>query len=170
MHHHRMIDIRLYRRTLILLCLVICVVLTSPRLAIAEDTSVWMWPTRIPVTVTRSFNPPEQPWLPGHRGVDLDVPVGSTLYAPADGTVAFAGVVASRPVLSIRHLGITSTYEPVTALVTVGQYVRRGDAIGIVEDGHTPGPLHWGAKISKNTYVDPIRLTIGPTVLKEWDG
>ncbi|WHF23931.1 hypothetical protein QJS66_06860 [Kocuria rhizophila] len=38
-----------------------------------------------------------QKWLPGHRGVDLSAPPGSSLRSPA-GVVSFSGVVVDREV------------------------------------------------------------------------
>ncbi|WP_241157641.1 M23 family metallopeptidase [Schaalia sp. ZJ1691] len=130
----------------------------------------WSWPTGHPVSVIRSFDPPAHDWLPGHRGVDLDVAQGAIIRAPADGVVSFSGIVVNRGVVSVRHGAITSTFEPVTPLVHQGQHVVRGDVLARLEAGHIPGGLHWGAKTGKKTYVDPLRLLIGDIVLKPWDG
>ena len=46
------------------------------------------------VHVLRAFDRPEHDWLPGHRGVDLSLPVGGQVVAAGPGVVAFAGVVA----------------------------------------------------------------------------
>lgn len=131
---------------------------------------VWEWPTGSPVAVTRAFDPPAMPWLSGHRGVDLAAPIGKPIHAPADGSVVFAGDLAGRGVLSILHSGgLRSTYEPVKPLVEVGQKVSVGDEIAIVEPGHNPSGLHWGARYGKNEYVNPLRFLVGPSVLKPWD-
>ena len=42
--------------------------------------------------VVRGFDPPEQRWLPGHRGVDLTATPGAAVRAAGDGRVRFAGV------------------------------------------------------------------------------
>lgn len=132
----------------------------------------WSWPTGGPVPVVRSFDPPELPWLSGHRGVDLDVPIGSAVHAPSEGRVIYAGPLAGRGVLSIEHQGkhgpIRSTFEPVEVLVAQGDWVSRGQVVATVQAGHAPGNLHWGAKISRTRWIDPLRMLTGETVLKPW--
>ena len=130
----------------------------------------WTWPTVGPTPVVRAFDPPFNPWLAGHRGVDLDVPLGTTITSPADGKVVYAGKLVDRGVISIRHAGgIRSTFEPVDVLVSTGDFVARGQAVAVVVEGHAPGSLHWGAKISSDEYVDPLRFVRGKIVLKPWD-
>lgn len=136
-----------------------------------SDLGLWRWPTPSPVAVNRPFDPPAKPWLSGHRGVDLDAPVGSTICSPAPGVVVFSGKVVDREVVSIMHAGgLRSTYEPVKPLVQKGDAVSAGDPIATVEDGHSPGPLHWGARFERNEYVNPLRMLVGPSVLKPWEG
>lgn len=131
----------------------------------------WQWPTGEPVPVVEAFAPPAHDWLPGRRGVALQYPAPSPVYACASGTVTTAGPVAGRGVISIRHdVGgrvIWSTYLPVTPSVAVGDRVEKGDVIGVVE-GDSP-TLHWGAKTGRRTYIDPIRLTLGHPRLLPWD-
>lgn len=144
--------------------------LKQPAFAAYEPQALWQWPTGSPVAVTRAFDPPSMPWLSGHRGVDLHAPIGSALRAPAEGTVIFSGTVVDRQVLSIMHDGgLRSTYESVVPLVEVGQVVSAGDPIATVAPGHSPGPLHWGARFERNQYVNPLRMLVGPSVLKPWD-
>ncbi len=129
----------------------------------------WQWPTGRPVTVNRAFEPPALPWLSGHRGVDLGASVGQVIVAPAAGQVAFAGLVVDRQTVSILHRdGLRSTYEPVVPLVSAGEQVVAGQPIATVAPGHEPGPLHWGARFGKNEYVNPLRMLVGPSVLKPW--
>lgn len=137
--------------------------------AAGDQSGVWQWPLANPAPVTRSFDPPQFPWLPGHRGVDLAAPLGSTVRSPAAGTVVYAGVLVDRGVVSIEHVGgIRSTYEPVTALVGVGTVVAAGDPIATIDPGHHPGTLHWGARIGADHYIDPLSLVLGPVALKPW--
>ncbi len=117
----------------------------------------------------REFDDLEYNWLSGHRGVDLDWDPGSSVYAAADGTVVYAGIVVDRPVVSISHGKIRSTYEPISPSVSVGEVVAQGQVIGTLLPGHSPGGLHWGAKINASTYVNPLRMMVGPIVLKPWD-
>ena len=74
----------------------------------------FLWPTGGKAEVVRRFDPPAQRWLSGHRGVDLDAQEGSTIFAAGAGTVAFAGKVAEKNVVSIDHGSLRTTYEPVT--------------------------------------------------------
>jgi murein DD-endopeptidase MepM/ murein hydrolase activator NlpD len=110
--------------------------------------------------VTRAFDPPEDNWLPGHRGVDLLGEDHAIVAAAMDGVVVFASMLATRPVISIRHLDLTTTYEPVEALVKVGDAVVAGQPIGYLVTGHPcPGSacLHWGLK-QGDVYLDPMSL------------
>lgn len=124
------------------------------------------WPLRPRPAVVTAFDAPAVRWQAGHRGVDLDGPVGSAVLAAAAGTVAFAGPVAGKPVVSIRHPdGLLTTYEPVVASVRAGTAVRRGDVIGTLDAGHPGCPvtacLHWGARRgfgSAATYLNPLSL------------
>ncbi|WP_223309901.1 M23 family metallopeptidase [Gordonia hankookensis] len=119
-----------------------------------------------PPAVIRGFDPPEHRWQPGHRGVDLSTSPGTVIHAAGAGTVQFAGVVAGRPVVSIRHAdALITTYEPVRASVRQGTTVRRGEEIGTVIAGHegcpAPACLHWGARRGQGraaTYLNPLAL------------
>ncbi len=119
--------------------------------------------------VSRGFDPPEQRWRAGHRGVDLAVDEGAQVRAAGSGTVVFAGTVVDRPVISIDHpVGIRTTYEPVEPAVSPGARVQRGDLIGVVHpgNGHCASPcLHWGARLGPDEYIDPLRL-LGPLVMR----
>ena len=80
----------------------------------------WVRPVQ-PGPVVAPFDPPEQDWLAGHRGVDLAAAVGEVVRAPADGTVTFAGKVAGRGVLVITHDdGLRTSLEPVVATAARG--------------------------------------------------
>ena len=114
--------------------------------------------------VLRPYDPPAQNWLPGHRGVDLRLDIGEEVLSAGDGTVAFVGVVAGTPTVSIQHEEIRTTYQPVHGWVSQGEVVREGDVIGKL--GHpfddAPG-LHWGARTGKDQYMNPLSL-LTPTI------
>ncbi len=95
----------------------------------------WAWPLSPRPTVMRGFDPPDKPWLSGHRGVDLQAADdGATVAAPAGGTVGFVGVVVDRPVITIDHgNGLRSSFEPVDSELEEGAPVAKGQAIGVVE-------------------------------------
>ncbi len=110
----------------------------------------------VPGPVVRGFDPPAKDWLPGHRGVDLAAPVGSSVRAAASGRVSVARVIAGRGVVTIVHGELRTTYEPVRARVRVGDQVDAGDVIGTVEAGHcASGCLHFGLKRG-DEYLDPL--------------
>ncbi|WP_307844812.1 M23 family metallopeptidase [Actinotalea solisilvae] len=127
----------------------------------------------VPGGAVRSrFDPPAQRWAAGHRGVDLDAPAGTTVVAPAAGTVVVAGPVVDRHVLTLLHDdGRRSSLEPVVAAVAVGARVEAGAVVGSVEPPPAathcaPRCLHWGVREGER-YVDPLALLpgAGPVVL-----
>jgi murein DD-endopeptidase MepM/ murein hydrolase activator NlpD len=129
-------------------------------------TSGWTWPVVGPVI--RGFDLPDDPYGAGHRGIDIAAPVGTSIVAPADGTVAFAGPVGGHLFLTIDHGGgLSSTYSWLTEnLVRKGAAVVRGQPIARTGWGH-PGALvphlHFGVKLD-GTYVDPFAY-LGPISL-----
>jgi hypothetical protein len=98
----------------------------------ARSRPVWAWPLQPEPRVVRPFDPPPKPWNPGHRGIDLSpgvAGVGASVLAVDGGVISHVGVIAGRGTVSVLHAGdIKSTYEPVSATVTYGQTVRRGQA------------------------------------------
>ncbi len=132
-------------------------------------TSRWAWPLDPAPDVARRFDPPDQPWLPGHRGVDLVASVGQSVLTPTGGRISWSGVVAGRAVVVVVHgNGLRSTFEPVAAVAPVGTSVARGDRVGRVTSstGHcTPGTcLHWGM-LRDETYLDPVSFVGGAPVV-----
>ncbi|WP_404387815.1 murein hydrolase activator EnvC family protein [Humibacillus xanthopallidus] len=120
----------------------------------------WSWPLEPVPQVARRFDPPDQPWLPGHRGVDLVGTVGQVVRSPTAGTVTYAGRLAGRGVVVVSHAdGLRSTFEPVTPSQPVGTAVAQGDPVGSIaaEPGHcAPAScLHWGV-LRGRTYLDPL--------------
>ena len=118
------------------------------------------WPLRS-VHLVEAFDGPAQPWLSGHRGVDLAAAEGDALLAPADGTVSFAGTVAGKQVVSLRHDGLTLTFEPAVTSRGVGARVSRGDAFAEVGErsDHCDGAcVHWGVRRADD-YLDPEPMT-----------
>lgn len=132
--------------------------------AAAPRAGEWVFPVGPPtgpVDVVRGFAPPEQAWHAGHRGVDLAAPAGAEVRAAGSGRITYAGPLAGRGVVVVDHGSLRTTYEPVSAGVTVGDEVNAGDPIGTlaVAGSHcAPGScLHWGAREGER-YVDPTGL------------
>jgi len=150
----------LHRAVAMLVCLVPFVAAPTP--AGAEPADEWAVPLGPPLVVVREFDPPPLRWLAGHRGVDLAAVAGATVRATVSGVVSYAGLVAGRGVVVIRHAGPSSdlrtTYEPVTPAVVVGQQVTAGDTVGVVAavPRHCAPAvcLHWGLRRG-TTYLDP---------------
>lgn len=123
------------------------------------------WPLAPPHPVLRAFQPPRTPFGPGHRGVDLGGSAGEPVLAAGSGLVLYAGPLADRSLVSVEHDGgLRTTYEPVRPSVRVGQYVTRGQVIGILLAGHPGCPaappvacLHWGVHRDR-VYLDPLLL------------
>ncbi|MDT9593867.1 M23 family metallopeptidase [Nocardioides zeae] len=130
---------------------------------------VGVWPLDPRPAVVERFDPPADPYGPGHRGVDLAGSVGQTVRAALGGRVTYAGRLAGKGVVVVAHGATRTTYEPVTAAVAVGDEVAAGAALGVLElAGSHCRPavcLHWGW-IEGETYLDPLRLVgAGPVRL-----
>lgn len=118
------------------------------------------WPVADP-QVTDGFDQPPRPWLPGHRGVDIRASPGGVLLAPADGVIAFAGQVAGKHVVTVRHGRLTSTFEPARTDSAVGAAVARGRPFATVEgasDHCGRECVHWGVKTGDDEYRNPTEL------------
>lgn len=136
---------------------------TVPALASAgvAPRAAWQWPLPGRPEVVKHFDPPEQRWLPGHRGIDLAGMTYTPVLAVADGTVSYSGSIAGIGIVSVTHQeGIRSTYQPVVERIEEGESVSAGDRIG---DLGAVGShcllrtcLHLGAVRDKDHYVDPL--------------
>lgn len=94
-----------------------------------------------------------------HKGLDIAVPTGTPIIAPADGTVTFAGMKTGYGYcVFIKHAyGFETRYGHCSQLMVVeGQQVRRGDIIALVgATGWAVGPhLHYEVLVGGN-HVDP---------------
>lgn len=144
---------------------------SAPPTSISWSVDRWRAPVD-PLVVLRRFDPPEQPWLPGHRGVDLRSRTGGTVRAAGAGRVTFAADLAGRGVVVVDHGTLRTTYEPVDAAVGVGQRVTAGEVIGAVGTGAghcgSGDCVHLGLRRGR-TYLDPL-LILGRAVtrLRPW--
>jgi hypothetical protein len=160
---------RRHRVLLILLLVVVILGLVLDAFAIAasaraDDPDDWAWPLEPQPEVVDGFDPPDDPYGAGHRGVDLAGRVGQPVLSVADGRVSFVGVIAGRGVVVVDHGAERSTYEPVIGEVRVDQRVHAGDPLGRLElVGSHCWPracLHLG-RIAGETYRDPLALLGG---------
>ena len=123
-------------------------------------------PSRAPLaasTTTSSYGMREHPVLGGmkqHKGIDLAAPVGTPVYATADGTVKRADWFSSYGLyVAIEHGGDLETrYAHMSRLaVAAGEHVRKGEIIGYVgTTGRSTGPhLHYEVRVGGEA-VNPI--------------
>ena len=140
----------------------------------ATAAPTWVWPLDPPPGVVEGFDPPDDPYGTGHRGVDLLGSPGQLVLAVAPGRVTFAGQVAGLDVVVVDHGRLRSTYQPVVAEVRVGAHVAAGDRLGTLTTyGSHCLPdtcLHLGARHGE-TYRDPLDfLPGGPLRLLPLEG
>lgn len=120
----------------------------------------WLWPVDGRRIVLEAFRAPADPWSPGHRGIDVAASIGAEVRAPADGVVAFRGIVVDRPLITISHPGeLVTTLEPISSDLSPGDAVVAGQVVGTVAaGGHTPrGALHVGVRL-RGDYINPMLL------------
>ena len=120
-----------------------------------------VWPLAGATDVVRPFEPPQDRFARGHRGVDLAGVAGQPVVAAMAGRISFAGSIAGRPVVVVQHGETRTTYEPVLAEVQVSDPVDRGERLGwLAAVGSHCAPaacLHWGWRRGE-TYLDPLTL------------
>jgi murein DD-endopeptidase MepM/ murein hydrolase activator NlpD len=151
----------LRRQLRLLIFLAVCLsvlAIPAPAIAVSALPTPAGWPLGGSPVVQRGFDPPTLTWSAGHRGVDLAAKPGQAILAAANGTVAFVGSIGGKPVISIDHRLVRTTYEPVVSDLHVGDRVAIGQVIGALgTGGHCPGCLHWGLREGKK-YLDPLLL------------
>lgn len=136
----------------------------------AAPTAGWSWPLAPRPALLRPFDPPDKPWMSGHRGVDLQAAAdGAPVTAPESGTVSFVGMVVDRPVITIDHgNGLRSSFEPVESGLAAGATVSKGDVLGTVLPGHCAATpcVHWGVRRGEE-YINPLSLVtdLRPSIL-----
>jgi len=133
-------------------------------------------PSRTPLaglTMTSNFGMRVHPVLGGmraHKGVDLAAPVGTPIYATADGVVGKAAWFGGYGLyVQLEHGNDLETrYGHMSRLnVAEGQTVHKGDILGYVgTTGRSTGPhLHYevrvdGVAVNPIPYMQPERVTL----------
>jgi murein DD-endopeptidase MepM/ murein hydrolase activator NlpD len=137
----------------------------------AED---WRLPVDGRLTVLSGFDPPEQRWQAGHRGVDLLSRPGAVVRSAGAGRVSFAGSIGGLGSVAVTHAdGTRTTYQPLVPGVRKGDLVDPGSPLGrlAVAGGHClPATcLHWG-RLRGQVYLDPLLLVRRgpPRLLPVW--
>ncbi|MGK3952689.1 murein hydrolase activator EnvC family protein [Microbacterium sp. I2] len=172
MRPHRPSGIR-PRRIVVTLALTALLVVVTPAASglaapapVATEAPVangrWIWPLA-GYRLERAFVAPPHRYGPGHRGIDLRAVGGRDVRAPAAGTIAFAGQVAGRPVLTIDHGdGLVTTLEPIDSVLVPGTAVAASEFVGTIgAGGHaSAGSLHFGVRLH-GEYINPMLLLGG---------
>lgn len=106
-------------------------------------------------------------WGRMHNGTDFAAPIGTPVYAPADGVVVYAAWSSGYGrLIKIQHeFGVETRYAHLSRInVTKGQRVSRGERIGdIGNSGRSTGPhLHYevrvgGRPINPMVYIKAAR-------------
>src|SRR3954464_12590745 len=110
--------------TAVVVALSSSIVFAAP--AAAQAASVEYSPP-VDAPVSDPFRPPASPYGPGNRGIEYATTPGSPVAAAADGTVVFAGYVAAKQWITVRHAdGVRTTYGPMADVSVVsGATVQR---------------------------------------------
>ena len=136
-------------------------------LASAEAARQTETPALVPAvgTITSGFGMRRHPVLHVHQmhsGVDIVVPVGSSVAAPADGVVKTVGQSSTLGTyVEVEHAaaGVVTVYGHLSrALVRVGQKVKRGDELARSgNSGRSTGPhVHYEVRdLATHAATDP---------------
>ena len=133
---------------------------------IAAQKAPFTMPVKNNYRFTSGFGPR---WGRMHKGTDFAAPVGTPIYAPADGVVTFAGWSSGYGrLVKIKHdFGIETRYAHQSKIrVKVGQRVSRGDRIGdIGNSGRSTGPhLHYEIRVGGRPINPMIYIKAGQNV------
>lgn len=116
-----------------------------------------------PLRIMSPFDVKLSEYEAGHRGIDLRVAQGQTVFSPVNGDVHFVGTVVDRGVITIRtDTGVLVSLEPVVSGRVPEESIRAGDPIAMVAGASHCGThcLHVGVRVD-GRYVNPLRFLVG---------
>ena len=133
---------------------------------IAADKAPFDIPVKASFRFTSGFG---QRWGRMHAGTDFAGPIGTPIYATADGVVTNAGWSSGYGrLIKIQHdFGIETRYAHLNAMhVSVGQRVSRGERIGDMgNSGRSTGPhLHYEVRVGGEPVNPMIYIRAGQDV------
>ena len=140
----------------------------APLFSQFTEPQQWQGFFQAPITTTivsagygdgRSYN--DGPIEIYHTGVDYAAATGTSILAPANGTVIFSDMLELRGLVTIIDHGLgvmTAYFHQTESLVQAGDVVTTGQVIGTVgSTGLSSGPhLHWDVRIM-NVPVDGLQ-------------
>jgi murein DD-endopeptidase MepM/ murein hydrolase activator NlpD len=144
-------------------------VLFTLALLYAPAAHAWSWPTGGPDSILRgfSFNPAD-PYGPGqHRGIDVGGRLGAPVFAPAPGTVVFAGTVpgGGKTVTIRTQDGYTASVQHLGAIaVAPGAVVQENQPVGEVGFSgvreYDEPYVYFGVRVTAEPhgFIDPLEL------------
>lgn len=108
-----------------------------------------------------------------HLGIDIASPVGTPIFAPADGVVIFSGAKAGfgNFIMVAHGYGVVTRYgHNHQNMVQPGQRIARGEQIGTVGmSGRTTGPhLHYEIVVN-GKYENPAKFILDITEFEDID-
>lgn len=131
-----------------------------------QPALAWTWPVDGPVL--RPFKLGDDPYAGGqHRGIDIGALLGTSVVAPASGTISFAGTVptSGKSVTIQTPDGYSVTLVQLGTIgVTRGAGVAEGAVVGTIGPSGEPGSaaphVHLGVRLTldPNGYLDPLRF------------
>lgn len=131
-------------------------------------TAFKRFPLNGEIKINSEFNPSRRHPVTGrirpHKGVDFKAPIGTPVYAPADGVVYFSGYqrAAGNYIIIEHNNGYKTVYMHLSKRhVKKGQKVKLGQLIAKSGNtGRTSGPhLHYEVHVN-NRPVDPMKVDL----------
>ena len=126
--------------------------------AVLPASGVWL---RVPVI-------PWPNWMPGHRGLDIQAPADTEVFAPVTGEVLWIGRVGKTFGITIDAGSfIKHTITGIDSSLEIGQKVWRGQFIGwsiVNQHCENLDCIHWSVR-QHGRYIDP-RWLLKPVVYR----